>query len=228
MSVVNLLTNAVAAGAGSLLGSQVSLRAACLRRPRPMPHQFGPLLDHSLRMRYRDVGETLGMFGLSNGQIVLDLGCGTGTFTVEMARMVGEQGLVHAADLQQPFLEQTRARLDDAGLADRVRLHHCGAYNIPLVNDSCDLAVMIATLSQIPDISSALFELRRILKPGARLAIGEELPDPAYRPSWSLKQRAEEAGFVLQAKTGNFFCYNMIFTNDKDLVEKDQYGEIID
>ncbi len=223
MSVVNILANSIAASAGSLLGSQISLRVGCLRRPRPMPHQFAPMLDHSLRLRYRDVAETLAPFGLSPDQTVLDLGCGSGTFTVEMARMVGEQGIVYAVDLQYPMLEETQSRLDDADLADRVRLHHCGAYNLPLPDNSCDLAVMIATLSQVPDKPAVLFELRRVLKPGARLAISEELPDPAYLPSHMMKRWAEETGFVLQGKTGNLFCYSMIFVNDKDL-----FGEIIE
>lgn len=223
MGIVNILANSVAAGAGSLLGGQVSLRVGCYQQPRPMPHQFAPMLDHSLRLRYRDVSETLGLFGLSAGQVVLDLGCGSGTFTVDMARMVGEQGLVHAVDLQRPLLEETQSRLDHADVADRVQLHNCGAYDLPLADNSCDLAVLIATLSQIPDKPAVLFELRRVLKPGARLAISEELPDPAYLPSWVLKRRAEEAGFVLQGKAGNVFCYSMIFVNDKDL-----FGEIID
>jgi ubiquinone/menaquinone biosynthesis C-methylase UbiE len=140
-----------------------------------------------------------------------------------MARMVGEQGLVHAVDLQHSMIEETRVRLDGAEVADRVRLHHCGAYNLPLADNSCDLAIMIATLSQIPDRPAALFELRRILKPGACLAISEELPDPAYLPSQMIQRWAEETGFILQGKTGSIFCYSMTFVNDKEL-----FGEIID
>lgn len=210
-----LLNNSLFLGLGSAIGSQVSLRVSCHTQPRPMPHQFAKVLDHPLRMKYRDPVETLGPFGFAPGLAVLDLGCGTGTFTVEMARMVGEQGVVHAVDLQQPLIEQTRQRLAAADLAARVRLHCSGAYQLPLADDSVDLAVMIATLPQIPNKLLALAELSRVLKPGARLAISEELPDPAYVPPNVTRQWLSEAGFHYGGQTGSLFCYSLIFFNEK-------------
>src|SRR5436853_7322824 len=111
--MLSFLNNSLLLSLGSALGSQISLRVACHQQPRPMPHQFAAVLDHPLRMKYRNPGETLGLFGFTPGLTVLDLGCGTGTFTVEMARLVGEQGVVHAVDLQQPLIEQTRRRLTE-------------------------------------------------------------------------------------------------------------------
>lgn len=218
MGVTNFLSNSIAASAGSLLASQASLRIACHRQPRPMPHQFAAALDHPLRLRYRDVSETLGLYGFVGGMTVLDLGCGTGTFTIEMARMVGDDGIVHAVDIQQPLLDELQDRALDAEVADRIRVHNCGAYNLPFDDNSCDLAILIATLSQIPDKLSTLLELRRVLMPGARLVISEELPDPAYAPARTVRNWAEAAGFVLAGKTGSFFCYNMVFENEKILV----------
>ncbi|MEZ4558989.1 MAG: methyltransferase domain-containing protein [Caldilineaceae bacterium] len=108
---MKFLVNSLAAGAGSVIGTQVSLRVGQQRAPHPMPHQFAPLLDHGLRLRYRDPLETLGLFGIAPGMTVLDLGCGTGLFTAAMARMVGPTGTVHAVDVQQPMLDATAARL---------------------------------------------------------------------------------------------------------------------
>jgi ubiquinone/menaquinone biosynthesis C-methylase UbiE len=132
-----------------------------------------------------------------------------------MARMVGEQGIVHAADLQQPLIDEVHNRAQDAGILDRIVLHCAGAYNLPLPDDSCDLAVLIATLPQVPDRMAALLEVRRVLKPGARLAISEELPDPAYTPARVVRSWAEAAGFEFAVKNGNPFCYNLVFTNAK-------------
>lgn len=212
MGVIDLLTNTAALGVGIVAGSQASVRANQHRQPRPMPRQMAGLLDHPLRMRYRNPGETLGLYGLSAGMTVLDLGCGTGTFTVEMARMVGPQGLVHAVDLQQPVLERAQARVVEAGCGTQVRFHCAGAYELPLEDDSIDLAVVIATLGQIPDTLLALLELRRVLKPGARLAVSEELPDPGYMPAGLVRARVTEAGFLYAGRTGSPFCYSMIFT----------------
>lgn len=196
---------------GALAGSQTFLRAAVARQPFPMPHQFSKLLDHPLRLQYRNVSETLGIFGFQAGMNVVDLGCGTGTFTEEMARMVGGNGTVHAVDLQKPLLDSARQRIQQAGVSDRVRFHHTGANTLPLADESVDLVVMIATMGEIEDKFGALMEIRRILKPDARLAISEEMLDPAYLAAATVSRWLEEAGFFFVGKNGNPFCYNMIF-----------------
>lgn len=212
MGVLKLLTNVASLGVGMVAGSQAALRTTHHRQPRPMPHQMARLLDHPLRMRYRNPGATLGLFGLLGGMEVLDLGCGTGTFTVEMARMVGPQGLVHAVDLQQTVLEQAQARVVGAGYGPLVRFHHSGAYMLPLDDDSIDVAILIATLGEIPDKLLALLELYRVLKPGGRLAVSEELPDPGYLPAGLTRALLTEAGYEFLGHSGSPFCYSMIFS----------------
>jgi len=180
-----------------------------------MPHQFAKVLDHPLRLKYRHPAETLGLFGITAGMTVLDLGCGAGTFTEAAAHMVGEAGLVHAVDIQAPLVEQTRQRIAAAGLSSRVQLHCSGAYQLPLTDSSVDLALLIATLPQIPNKLLVLAELSRVLKPGARLAVSEELPDPAYVPSPVTRHWLTDAGFRFGGQTGTFFCYHMLFINEK-------------
>ena len=209
--MLTFLTNAAALGAGAIIGSQTALRVAIHQSPHPMPHQVAALLEHPLRMRYRDPAETLGLFGVSAGMTVLDLGCGVGLFTVEMAQMVGAQGVVHAVDLQAPLVERTRQRALDAGVGDRVQVHHSGVYELPLPDECIDLVVAVAVLGEIPNCLAALTELRRVLKPGARLAVSEELPDPAYVRPGLVRRWAEEAGFHFLGKTGSFFCYHSVF-----------------
>lgn len=213
--MLNLLANALSLGVGTLVGSQAALRVGSRRAPGPMPHQFAALLDHPLRLRYRDPVATLGLYGCGAGLTVLDLGCGTGLFTVEMARMVEASGRVHAVDLQEPLLAQARQRLATAGLSERVRFHCCGADRLPLADNSIDLAVVIATLPQILNRFSALTELSRVLKPGGRLAISEELPDPAYAPPAVTRRWVEEALFHFGGQSGSVFCYHQIYFNNK-------------
>lgn len=210
------LTNSLLLSLGTAIGTQLSLRVINARQPRPMPHQHAAALDHPWRLRYRNPQETLGLFGFQAGMTVLDLGCGTGTFTVDMARMVGDSGAVHAVDLQQPLLEQARQRIDAAGVSPRVRFHHAGAYQLPLADGSIDLAVLIATLSEIPDKRRALAELRRVLKPRGRLAVSEELPDPAYLPAAQACRSLEDAGFEYGGKSGGLFCYSLLYFNPVD------------
>ena len=149
------------------------------------------------------------------GSRVLDLGCGTGTFTLAAAEMVEEGGLVHAVDLQQPLLDRTQQRVAAAGLSTRVRFHCSGAYPLPLADASIDLAILIATFAQIPNKNLALGELTRVLKPGGRLALSEELPDPAYVPPPVLRRWVEGGGLRFGGQSGSWFCYHQIYFNEK-------------
>ncbi len=207
----NLLANTTLLGLGSAVGSQVTLRIHAHRQPHPLPHQMAALLDHPLRLRYRNPGDTLGLFGLGAGMTVLDLGCGTGLFTEEAARMVGPTGRVHAVDIQAPMLAAARTRVAAAGFGERVHFHHAGAYALPLENLSADVALLIAVLGEVPDRLHALLEVYRVLKPGGRLAVGEEPAHPAYMGGRTLRALAAQAGFVFVAQTGGPLAYNAVF-----------------
>lgn len=204
----------LAAGATLLVGSQIALRAGVWMQPRPMPHQQAALLEHPLRLRYRNFGELLGQIGILSGMNVADLGCGTGLFTIEMAERVGATGQVYAVDIQSPMLAYAKERINAAGLSRRVRFYHSGIHTLPLPDKSVDVALMAAVLGELPARLLALDEVRRILKPGARLAISEELPDPAYTPAPLARRWAEQAGFRFGGLTGNPFCYTMLLFAD--------------
>lgn len=213
--LISLIGNTLSLGAGSLVGSQLALRATHQLQPYPMPHQLAQLLDHPMRLRYLHPAEILGMYGVTTGMTVLDAGCGSGLFTQDLAHMVGVQGTVHAADIQAPMLTLTRRRLAAASLLERVQLHCRSIFDLPLPDDAIDLAVAVSTLGEIPDKPAALSELRRVIKPGGRLGITEEMLHPAYILPGSLRDWLEGAGFRQYGRTGSPFCYHTIFVNDK-------------
>jgi ubiquinone/menaquinone biosynthesis C-methylase UbiE len=207
--LVRVIGSGLSFAAGSLTGLDATTRIDVRRRPYPTPHQFAGVLDHPLRLRYRNPADLLALFGILPGMTVLDVGCGTGLFTEEMARLVGSQGSVLAVDIQKPMVEATRARLEESGLLARCHVHHAGVYDLPIESQSIDVAVAVATLGEVPDRLHALLEIARVLKPGGRLAISEELPHPAYMTSGGVRRLAQEAGYQVAAKSGTPFVYTM-------------------
>ena len=79
-------------------------------------------------------------------------------------------------------------------LDTRLRLHHAGLHDLPLPDACLDAAVLVAVLGEVPARELALDEVQRVLKPGGRLVVSEELPDPAYLPAPLVRRWAKAAG----------------------------------
>lgn len=214
-TLIDALANMALTALGMAAGFQITLRAQQNIQPHPLPWQFAPLLEHPLRLEYLDPPRILDMAGVGADMTVLDLGCGTGLFTRAAAHMVGAGGRVHAVDLQAAMVAQTKAGVEYEAVSERVALHHGGAYELPLPDDAVDVALVIATLGEIPDKPAALNELRRVLKPGARLAVADEWLNPAFMRAGAVRHCAEEAGFHTLHRDHTLAGYQALFVNAK-------------
>ena len=67
--------------------------------------------------------------------------------------------------------------------------------------------ILTAVLGEIPDRAGALAEIRRVLKPGGRLVVGELFGDPHFTTQASLAQLGADAGLALAERSGNWFGY---------------------
>lgn len=105
--------------------------------------------------------------GIGPGQSVLDLACGTGAVTRLLAARVGSGGRVVGLDINPGMLAVARA----AASAPNVEWREGSALKMPLPDATFDAAICQQGLQFFPDRSAALSELRRVLKPGGRLAL---------------------------------------------------------
>jgi SAM-dependent methyltransferase len=113
-------------------------------------------------------GEALDRIGVGAGQRVLDVGCGCGQTTLELARRVGAKGAALGADISRPMLESARARALEAGVRN-ARFEHSDAQVHPFEAEAFDLVFSRFGVMFFSDPGAAFANLLRALRPGARL-----------------------------------------------------------
>ena len=135
------------------------------------------------------------------GERLLEIGPGTGYYTLELAAWVGDQGSVEILDIQQEMLDHTIRAARERGLWN-VNPTRSDAQEMGWDDDSFDAAILITVLGEIPDQDAALREIARVLRPGGRLIVGELFGDPHMVTLGSLQRRAEAAGLRFERRVG--------------------------
>ncbi len=179
----------------------------------PAPAFIGRFLDSDLRRWMQPPDKLIERSGIKSGMVVMELGCGSGSFTTFVARVVGEQGKVYAVDIQPEMLVQLKRKLAKIENQDitNIELKEASAYNLPFEDESLDLVYMVTVLMEIPDRGRALQEMKRILKPGGILAVTEFLPDPDYPLRSTTIKLCQGEGFILDGNLGNLWNYTIRF-----------------
>jgi SAM-dependent methyltransferase len=104
---------------------------------------------------------------LNPGERVLDIACGTGLVTFRAARAVGPAGLVVATDISAKMVQFTADEAARRGLA-QVTCARMGAEALDFGNASFDAVLCALGLMYVPEVTTALSEMRRVLVPGGR------------------------------------------------------------
>jgi SAM-dependent methyltransferase len=110
------------------------------------------------------------LLGLGEGDVVLDVACGPGNFTREFARAVGPEGLAVGIDASRTMLERGGEELRRSR-PPNLTLIRGDATALPFRDASFDASCCFAALHLFPDPFAALDEMRRVLKPGGRIAL---------------------------------------------------------
>jgi ubiquinone/menaquinone biosynthesis C-methylase UbiE len=163
----------------------------------PYGQRFWVEAPHPLitRARLREILEA------RPGERLLEIGPGTGYYTLDLAAWVGDQGVVEIFDVQQEMLDHTIRAARERGLWN-VKPTRGDAQKLTFQDDSFDAVILITVLGEIPDQDAALREVARVLKPGGRLIVGELFGDPHMVTLGSLQRRAEAAGFGFERRVG--------------------------
>lgn len=138
------------------------------------PQSYDRQIDRASRGRVRAV-KTAVADEIQNGNYILEIGCGTG----ELAEMMIEQGAdVTGFDVNPGMVEVARKRIKSARLKGKLTVHHMGVDGMDTLPDSAfDGVVSTLVFSELSDDERrfALKHAQRVLKPGGKLIIADEV-----------------------------------------------------
>jgi ubiquinone/menaquinone biosynthesis C-methylase UbiE len=182
-------------GGAAVLGAAVWWR----RNPSACPYsqRFWVEAPHPFitRERLREILEP------TPGERLLEVGPGTGYYSLPAADWLAPDGRLDVLDVQQEMLDHTLRRAQEHGI-ENITPARADARELPYPDDSFDGAYLVTVLGEIPDQDAALRELRRVVKPGGRIVVGELFGDPHMVTHSALAKRASAAGLSVERKLG--------------------------
>jgi len=168
---------------------------------------IAPVMESPLRRRFLDPVKTLKAAGIRSGQVVLEVGCGTGFFTIPAAELVGEKGRVYALDPHPLAIEQVASKVRDAGLTN-VRLIRADATEPGLATGSIDLTLLFGVIpSPTLPLDRLLPEMFRVLRSEGALAVWTALP------WWSPASLTSGGLFAYVGKRGGVYGFRKASTD---------------
>jgi ubiquinone/menaquinone biosynthesis C-methylase UbiE len=120
---------------------------------------------------------------------ILDMGCGSGIPTLELARL--SQGEVMGIDIDRPALDRFRTKIKEAGLTNRVQAVDCSVLDMHFPYESFDIIWAEGSIAVI-GFEKALKEWRRLLKTGGFLIVHDDLGDLTEK-----RRRISQCGYEL-------------------------------
>ena len=138
------------------------------------PWWLGCFLTSPIRRLWQNPKEILRPF-VTDGMTVLEPGCGMGFFTLELARLVGDQGKVVAVDIQPRMLQGLNRRARRAGLGQRIETRLAEGEGLPTrdLSGQVDFALAFWVVHELPDVDRFFADLHESLRPGGKVLVTE-------------------------------------------------------
>jgi ubiquinone/menaquinone biosynthesis C-methylase UbiE len=156
------------------------------------------------RLRYKFFGPTkiLQGAGIRPGMQVLEIGCGTGFFTVTAGRMLGEQGSLISMDVLSQSVEAVAKKVQAAGLSN-VQVIKGDAVDTKLEKESFDEVIVFGVIpAPMLPMEKLLAEMHRILRPGGVMAV--------WPPSWVHRSIVQSGWFKYVDKQNGVSTYQRV------------------
>lgn len=123
---------------------------------------------------YCGVGNPFSLGRINKGEQILDIGCGAGVDTILASMMTGPTGNVIGVDIVPEMLQKAETYLTMTGQTN-VTFNKTSGEKLPYPNDTFEVVISNGVINLIPDKEAALTEIIRVLKPGGRLMMADQV-----------------------------------------------------
>lgn len=178
-------------------------------KTRVCPVERSGSLDNKWRRWLQNPQKILAPF-IKPGIKVLDIGCGPGFFSIEIAKMIGENGKVYCVDLQEGMLELIRNKIASTELDARITLvkSQIDGFETP---EKVDFILAFYMVHEVPDKDNLLRQLKNKLNTNGKFLLVEPKLFHVTKKEFELTiQKAINAGFKISSGPKILFSHSAI------------------
>jgi ubiquinone/menaquinone biosynthesis C-methylase UbiE len=190
----------------------------------PFPHSLAWMIDNPVRALLLSPRKLVGRLPIRAHDWILEVGPGSGFFSVELAKRV-PGGHLELLDIQPEMLDKSRRKLTAAGMKNVGFTVADAGLRLPLPESRFDLALLVTVLGETHDPVAALEGISVVLRAGGTLVIHEQLPDPDMISLRRLQPLVESCGFTMLATHGPRWNYTALFRRNGDTPTPDRAQE---
>ena len=174
------------------------------------PVERAGALDSGLRRLVQNPQKILQPY-IKEGMTVLDVGCGPGFFSVEIAKMLNGTGKVIAADVQDGMLNIIKGKITGTPLEQRIQLHQSSFESIGVV-EKADFVLAFYMIHEVRNRKKFIEEFASILKPNGMMLIIEPKFHVSKKAFGTMVEMIKEIGFTVAESPKVFFSRTVLLT----------------
>ena len=165
-------------------------------------------LEGRIRLLLQNPGKILKGY-IHPGMTVLDLGCGTGYFTLEIAKLLENRGKVIAVDVQVGMLDRLKQKLENSEFRNQIQIHN-NRENTLSLTDRIDFILAFYSFHEMKYIDSIIYELQKSIKQETKILISEQKFHVSKHSFNTIVQKLENIGFEIYKRPKIFLSRTVI------------------
>ncbi|MCL1821385.1 MAG: class I SAM-dependent methyltransferase [Prolixibacteraceae bacterium] len=146
---------------------------------------------------------------IHTGMTVLDLGCGTGFFTLEMAKLLNGNGKVIAIDLQDGMLQILRNKLKNSELKPQIQIFNNPEHSLGIA-EKVDFILAFYSFHEMKYLDKMIQGIRKIITPETKILISEQKLHVSKNRFENIIRKMENDGFVICERPRIFFSRSVL------------------